>query len=77
MYRFLYSATLVCLLASSVFAQDPLLVAPQNYRLQLENDWVKIVRVRYGPREKVPAHDHTQTAAAYVYLNDSGPVIFK
>lgn len=77
MYRFLYSATLVCLLASSVFAQDPLLVAPQNYRLQLENDWVKVVRVRYGPREKVPAHDHTQTAAAYVYLNDCGPVIFK
>ncbi len=67
----------MCLLANGVFAQDPLLVAPQNYRLQLENDWVKVVRVRYGPREKVPAHDHTQTAAAYVYLNDCGPVIFK
>ncbi len=77
MYRFLYSVTLVCLLASGVFAQDPLLVAPQNYKLELENDWVKVVRVHYGPREKIVAHDHTQTAAAYIYLNDSGPVIFK
>jgi hypothetical protein len=54
-----------------------LLVAPNNYKLELENDWVKVVRVHYGAREKVPAHDHTQTAAAYVYLNNSGPVIFK
>lgn len=77
MYRFLYSAILVCLLVAGVFAQDPLLVAPQNYKLELENDWVKVVRVHYGPREKVAAHDHTQTGAAYVYLNDGGPVIFK
>jgi hypothetical protein len=77
MYRFLYSATFVCLLAIGVFAQDPLQVAPKNYKLELENDWVKVVRVHYGPREKVPAHDHTLTAAAYVYLNDSGPVVFK
>jgi hypothetical protein len=52
-------------------------VAPQNYKLELENDWVRVVRVHYGPHEKVVAHDHTQTGAAYVYLNDSGPVIFK
>lgn len=77
MYRFLYSVALVCLLATGVFAQDPLVVAPQNYKLELENDWVKVVRVHYGPREKVAAHDHTQTGAAYVYLNDCGPVIFK
>jgi hypothetical protein len=77
MYRFLYSVTLVCLLASGVFAQDPLQVAPNNYKLELKNVWVKVVRAHYGAREKIVAHDHTQTAAAYVYLNDCGPVIFK
>ncbi len=66
-----------CVLTTGVFAQDPLQVAPQNYKLEFENDWVKVVRVHYGPHEKIPAHDHTQTGAAYVYLNDSGPVIFK
>ena len=35
------------------------------------------MRVHYGPHEKIPAHDHTERAAAYVYLNDGGPVIFK
>jgi hypothetical protein len=58
-------------------AQDPLKVAPQAYKLEFENEWVKVMRVRYGPHEKIPAHDHTEWAAAYVYLNDGGPVIFK
>jgi hypothetical protein len=66
---------LIFLIAAS--AQDPLKVAPRAYKLAFENEWVKVVRVHYGPREKIPAHDHTQLAAAYVYLNDGGPVIFK
>jgi hypothetical protein len=68
---------LFCLSVSVAFAQDPLKVAPQAYKLEFENDWVKVVRVHYGPREKITAHDHTERAAAYVYLNDGGPVIFK
>lgn len=65
------------LAASGVLAQDPLLVLPHAYKLELENDWVKVVRVRYAPHETLKAHDHTQAAAAYVYLNDAGPVVFK
>jgi len=76
MNRLLFVA-LVCLLSGGAFAQDPLKALPQNYKLEFENEWVKVVRVHYGAHEKVPAHDHTETGAAYVYLNDSGPVIFK
>jgi quercetin dioxygenase-like cupin family protein len=65
------------LVAISGFAQDPFKVAPQAYKLDFENEWVKVARVHYGPHEKIPAHDHTKTAAAYVYLNDGGPVIFR
>jgi hypothetical protein len=61
----------------TAFAQDPLKVAPQAYKLEFENEWVKVMRVHYGPQEKIPAHDHTELAAAYVYLSDGGPVIFK
>jgi hypothetical protein len=71
------SAVLLCLLASIFLAQGPLKVAPQAYKLAFENEWVRVMRVHYGPREKIPAHDHTRLAAAYVYLNDGGPVIFK
>jgi hypothetical protein len=49
----------------AAFAQDPLKVAPQAYKLEFENEWVKVVRVHYGPREKIPAHDHTERSAAY------------
>lgn len=57
-------------------AQDPLKVAPHAYQLRFENDWVRVVEVNYGPREKIVAHDHTPTSTAYVYLNDAGPVDF-
>jgi hypothetical protein len=65
------------LFTMTALAQDPLKVAPQAYKLEFENEWVKVMRVHYGPHEKIPAHDHTEQAAAYVYLNDGGPVIFK
>lgn len=70
-------AMTVCLLAFTSLAQDVFKVAPQAYKLQFDNDWVRVTRVRYAPREKIPAHEHTPTASAYVYLNDSGPVVFK
>src|ERR1700741_4793246 len=68
---------IVCLIGTDVVAQDPLKALPQAYKLQFENDWVKVTRVHYGPHERLPAHQHTQTGSAYVYLNDSGPVVFK
>lgn len=64
-------------LFSILFAQDPFAVAPQAYKLQSENDWVRVVRVHYEAREKIASHDHPKTATVYVYLKDSGPVRFK
>jgi hypothetical protein len=58
------------------FIQDPFAVAPSAYKLQFENDWVRVVRVHYGPREKIASHDHPVMATVYVYLKSSGPVRF-
>jgi hypothetical protein len=58
-------------------SKDPLKVAPDAYKMEFENDWVRVMRVHYGPRVKIPEHYHTERPAAYVYLNDSGPVIFR
>lgn len=74
-----------CLTLTQTFAQvppkdpskDPLKVAPKAYKLEFENEWVRVMRVRYEAREKIPEHYHTERASAYVYLNDAGPVIFK
>jgi len=69
--------TAIGLFASQALAQDPLVSLPQAYKLQFENEWVKVTRVHYAPNEKLPGHQHTQSPSAYVYLNNSGPVVFK
>ncbi|QQS45584.1 MAG: tetratricopeptide repeat protein [Acidobacteriota bacterium] len=70
---------LILLILSFEFvrAQDPVKVAPDAYRTEFENNYVKVQRVHYAPRVKLPEHDHTFFATAYVYLNDAGPVVYK
>ena len=67
----------VACLSISAAAQDPVKVAPDAYKLEFENDYVKAQRVHYAAHVKIPEHDHPSLGAAYVYLNDAGPVIFK
>jgi hypothetical protein len=62
---------------SGFAAQDPVTTLPNAYTKQFENEWVRVVRVHYPPYAKLPAHAHNALPAAYVYLNDGGPVLFK
>jgi hypothetical protein len=39
---------------------DPLKVNPKNYKLELENDHVRIFRVNFGPLEKGVRHTHVR-----------------
>jgi hypothetical protein len=57
-------------------AQDPLVTLPEAYKLQFENDVVKVVRVEYAAGAKLPDHTHPPGTTVYVYLNDSEGVIF-
>jgi hypothetical protein len=57
-------------------AQDPFQVAPKAYRLEFENDWVRVVRVHFAPHEKIPVHQHPKVATVYLYLRDAGMVRF-
>lgn len=74
--RAMYALTAIVMTAG-LAAQEGTATLPQNYKLQFENAWVKVTAVRYGPNEKLPEHTHTPHPAAYVYLNDGGPVIFR
>src|SRR5207247_9748535 len=67
----------ICLFLTQALAQEPSKAFPESYTLEFENDWVKVTRVHYAPHQKLAAHQHTLHAAAYVYLNNSGPVVFK
>ena len=77
MRRLFRSMLVVCLMVCEALAQDPFKVAPNAYKLEFENEWVRVTRVHYGPRETIAEHYHTARSSAYVYLNDSGPVVFK
>ena len=69
------AALMVCC-AAAVLGQDPYTTAPNNYKLEFENDWVRVSRVTYRPGDKLPVHDHPAYATVYVYTTDGGPVYF-
>jgi quercetin dioxygenase-like cupin family protein len=39
-------------------ALDPVKVIQKNYRVEFENDQVRVVRVKAGPKETLPLHEH-------------------
>lgn len=76
MSKLAYSLTLtlaaagVCGLAA--YAQtpktDPVKADPKHYKVELENDNVRVLRVHYEPGEKSVMHFHPRSVA--VYLTD-------
>jgi hypothetical protein len=63
--------------APPAIAQDPIAAYPKNYSLALDNDVVSVIRVHYGPHERIGVHDHSRFPTVYVYLSPSGPVRFE
>jgi len=55
MYRIMM---LICLLAASAWAQDPLKVAGGSYKLIAENDEVRILEANLAPGAKTANHSH-------------------
>src|SRR2546426_12808657 len=49
-------------------AQDPVQVDPKHYKVEFENDEVRVLRVQYGPGEKSVMHSHPD--AVQVFLTD-------
>lgn len=76
MWRFVAAAA-ICGVAAAAFAQDPTKTLPDSYKIELENPYVKVVRVHYDAGAKLPAHTHPAGTTAYVYLNDSEGIVFR
>jgi hypothetical protein len=49
-------------------AQDPINVDSKHYKVEMENDRVRVLRIRYGPHEKSVMHGHPPSVG--VFLND-------
>lgn len=60
---------LMSLAAAPALAQDPVEADPSHYKVEFENDQVRVLRITYGPHEKSVMHDHP--AGVAVFLTDS------
>jgi hypothetical protein len=52
-----------------VSALDPVKVDPQHYRVEFENEFVRVLRVTFGPGETGARHEHILNRVVF-YLND-------
>ena len=64
-----FHATLLILFtANFAYAQDATKVDPKHYKVEFENDQVRVVRISYGPHEKSVMHEHAP--GVLVFLTD-------
>ncbi len=61
----LFAVTLL-LLGASTLAQDPVKVDPKHYKVEFENDQVRVLRITYGPHEKSVMHEHPAGVAVFL-----------
>lgn len=77
MFRLLLACCVAAAAVVRISAQDPTTTLPGAYKLQLENDHVRVVRVHYDAGVKLAEHTHAAGTTVYVYLNDSDGVVFR
>ena len=58
MRRFWFLCGIVCLAVSVAKAQDPVQVDPKNWKVEFENDQVRVLRVKIDPHGKLGMHEH-------------------
>jgi len=46
--------------------RDAVKVDPKHYKIELENDRVRVVRIRYGPGEKSVMHQHPPGVGVFI-----------
>jgi len=49
---------------------DPLVVDPPHYKLEVENQWVRVFREKMAPNEKMTMHQHPAPGSVVVLLTD-------
>ena len=63
-----FAILLLVFLTESALAQDATKVDSAHYKVEVENDQVRVLRISYGPHEKGVMHEHPASVA--VFLTD-------
>jgi hypothetical protein len=76
MFRFM-AVTAAVLGFSAAASAQATIGGAEAYKVEFENDHVRIERAHYPAATKVESHAHPPSNTVYVYLNDSEGVIFR
>ena len=52
--------------APTPVASDPVATDPKHYKVEFENDKVRVLRIKYGAHEKSPMHRHPAIVAVFL-----------
>lgn len=66
MRQLMFVAVLGVALAAPGAAQDAVKADPKHYKVEFENDQVRVLRITYGPHEKSVMHEHPPNLAVFL-----------
>ena len=66
MPRILVAVLFVLSLSTVALAQDPVKVDANHYKVEFENDQVRVLRIKVGPKEKSIMHQHPNAVAIFM-----------
>lgn len=65
----------------SKLKRDATKVDPKHYKVEMENDWVRVIRVKYGPNEESVMHEHNPgiiiflNSTKHQLINEDGSIV--
>jgi len=62
----LFAVLALALVTTPTRAQDPVKVDPKHYKVEFENDQVRVLRIHYGVGEKSVMHSHPDNVAVFL-----------
>ena len=67
-FSFLFTMLASLFLTNTALAQDAAEVDPEHYKVEFENDQVRVLRITYGPGDKSVMHSHPE--GVVVFMSD-------
>src|SRR5262245_52988215 len=62
----LLASCLTALVVGGATAQDPTVVDAKHYKVMFENEYVRVLKITYGPKEKSVMHEHPNGVAVFI-----------
>jgi len=69
LFSFVLAFFAVIIMSNTSNAQDPVKVDPKHYKVEFENDQVRVLRITYAPGEKGVMHSHPE--GMVIFLSDA------